>query len=113
MSLRRTLLITALIVYSLTVCVLDLITPLGVEVWVLNLPLVMVPVLFRRTQAVVFLGLASSLMLALGWLYSPLGGHNPPAWDALNRLMGLAVIRTSTSLLPGCGVGRSSSVKEV
>jgi hypothetical protein len=42
------------------VFVLDVITPLGIEVWVLNLPVILVPVLLRNLRLVVFLTLASS-----------------------------------------------------
>jgi PAS domain S-box-containing protein len=89
---RRVLMMTALAAYSLLVFVLDLVTPLGIEVWVLNLPVVIVPVLFRSPRMVVLFGLASSAMLVVAWLLSPPGGYNPPSWDILNRGMGLATI---------------------
>ena len=42
-SKKRTLLIFALSIYSVLVCVLDIVAPMGVEVWVLNLPVFLVP----------------------------------------------------------------------
>jgi PAS domain S-box-containing protein len=82
---------TALAAYAALVFALDVVTPLGIEVWVLNLPVVIVPVLLRNTRTLVFLSLATSAMLAVGSFVSP-AGHNPPSWDILNRLMGLASI---------------------
>ena len=88
---RHVLLMTALASYSVLVFVLDVVTPRGIEVWVLNLPVVIAPVLFRNLRLVVFFGLASSSMVVVGWLWSP-PGYNPPSWDILNRGMGLATI---------------------
>jgi PAS domain S-box-containing protein len=82
---------TALAAYSVLVFLLDVITPLGIEVWVLNLPVVIVPIWFRSPRLVTFLGLTSSAMLVAGCLLSP-SGYNPPLWDFLNRAMGLATI---------------------
>ncbi|HWG43283.1 MAG TPA: PAS domain-containing protein [Gemmataceae bacterium] len=91
MSNKRRALIAALILYSVLVFVLDLISPLGIEVWVLNLPVFLVPMLFRNTRMVVFAGLACSIMTLTGSVLSP-PGSNPPSWDAINRGMGLATI---------------------
>ena len=88
---RHVLLMTALASYSVLVFVLDVVTPRGIEVWVLNLPVVIAPVLFRNPRLVVFFGLASAAMVVVGWLWSP-PGYNPPSWDILNRGMGLAAI---------------------
>jgi PAS domain S-box-containing protein len=73
------------------VFVLDLITPLGIEIWVLNLPVIVVPVLFRNARLAMLLSLACSVMLILGLVWSPPGG-NPPLWDILNRVMGFATL---------------------
>jgi PAS domain-containing protein len=89
---QRILLMAAFAVYSVLVLVLDIVTPLGIEAWVLNLPVVIVPVLFRSPRMVVLFGVASSAMLVVAWRLSPPGGFNPPSWDLLNRGMGLATI---------------------
>jgi PAS domain S-box-containing protein len=89
---RGVILISALAAYTVLVLVLDIVTPLGIEVWVLNLPVVIVPVLFRNTRMVVFFGLASSATLIVGRLFSAPGGYNPRSWDTLNRGMGLATV---------------------
>jgi PAS domain S-box-containing protein len=81
----------ALASYSVLVFVLDIVTPLGIDVWVLNLPVILVPVLLRNARMVVYLSLACSAMLALGWIGSPLAS-NPAWWDFLNRGMGLATL---------------------
>jgi PAS domain S-box-containing protein len=90
-TVQRLLLMTALGLYAGVVFVLDLITPAGIEIWVLNLPVIVVPVLFRNLRVVVFLTLACSAMLVLGWGWGPPGG-NPPWWDTWNRGMGLATL---------------------
>jgi PAS domain S-box-containing protein len=88
---QRVLLMTALTVYVGLVFVLDVITPLGIEIWVLNLPVIVVPVLVRNLRMVVLLSLACSAMLVFGWVWSG-PGINPPWWDTLNRAMGLATL---------------------
>jgi PAS domain S-box-containing protein len=91
MITRRSLLVTALALYAGLVFILDVNTPLGIEIWVLNLPVIFVPALFRNLRMVVFVSLACSAMLVLGWVASP-PGSNPPLWDILNRVMGLATL---------------------
>jgi len=71
--------------------VLDVFTPQGIDVWVLNVPVVVVPVLVRDHRMVVFLSLACSAMLVVGWVFSSTGPM-PPLWDMLNRAMGLATL---------------------
>src|SRR6516225_3812108 len=89
--MQRFLLITALALYLGLVFVLDMITPLGIDVWVLNVPVVLVPVLVRDHRMVVFLSLACTAMLVVGWVGSSTGPM-PPLWDMLNRGMGLATL---------------------
>jgi hypothetical protein len=88
---RYVLLITAIGLYSLLVCILDAIAPLGIEVWVLNVPVILVPVMFRNIRLVLLSCLACSGMVLLGNVFSP-PGNNPPLWDNINRGMGLAVM---------------------
>jgi PAS domain S-box-containing protein len=88
---RRVLLMTAVVVYSALVFILDVISPLGIEVWVLNVPVILVPVLFRNTRMVVVMTVACSAMVGFGSVFSP-PGNNPLSWDVLNRGMGLATI---------------------
>lgn len=91
MSNKRRALIAALILYSVLVFILDLISPQGIEVWVLNLPVFLVPMLFRNTRMVVLAGVACSIMTITGSVLSP-PGSIPLSWDAINRGMGLATI---------------------
>lgn len=88
---RRILLITILALYSVLVFILDLVTPLGIEVWVLNLPVFLVPMLFRNARMVVVLSLACTILVILGSVLSPSGG-NSRLWDFMNRGMGLVTI---------------------
>jgi PAS domain S-box-containing protein len=97
---RRILLLTGLALYSVLVFVVDLFTPLGIEDWVLNLPVILMPVLFRQARLVVVLTLACSATLALGSVYSPVGA-NPRWWDVLNRGMGLAAMWLIAALAIG------------
>jgi hypothetical protein len=72
-SVQRVLLMTALALYAGLVFVLDVITPMGIGIWVLNLLVIVVPVLLRNLRLVVFLTLTCSAMLILGWVWSPPG----------------------------------------
>jgi PAS domain S-box-containing protein len=94
---RRLLLITALALYALLVFVVDAIVPLGLEVWVLNLPVFLVPMLFRNASMVMVASLTCSVMVIIGSAISPPGG-NPRSWDLLNRFMGLATIWLITGM---------------
>jgi PAS domain S-box-containing protein len=88
---QRVLLMSALALYAGLVFVLDVLTPLGIDVWVLAVPVVVVPVLVRHHRMVVFLGLACSAMLVIAGFVGP-PGPMPLLWDALNRGMGLAAL---------------------
>jgi PAS domain S-box-containing protein len=90
-TVQRLLLMMALALYFVLVLVLDIVTPQGIDVWVLNLPVILVPVLLRNTRMVVYSSLACSEMLVVGWVVSPLA-NNPEWWDILNRGMGLATL---------------------
>jgi signal transduction histidine kinase len=90
-TMQRFLLMTALALYLGLVFVLDVFTPQGIDVWVLNVPVVLVPVLVREHRMVAFLGLACTAMLVVGWVV-PSTGPMPPLWDMLNRGMGLATL---------------------
>jgi PAS domain S-box-containing protein len=90
-TMPRLLLVTALALYSVLLFILDVITPPGIGIWVLNLPVIVVPVFFRSLRMVVFFSLACSALLIVGWVVSP-PGNDPPLWDALNRGMGLAAL---------------------
>ena len=70
---RHVLLMTALASYSVLVFVLDVVTPRGIEVWVLNLPVVIAPVLFRNPRLVVVF---FSAWRVRRWSSS--GGSGPP-----------------------------------
>src|SRR5438270_2382168 len=88
---RRTLLLTAIILYCATVLMADFVTPMGIEMWVLNLPVILVPILIRNRRMVIGVALLCSAMLLAGGVISPPGG-NPPLWDVLNRAMGLGAM---------------------
>ena len=72
-TFQRIFLVPLVATYATSVFVQDLDTPLGIEAWVLNVPLVILPVFFRSVRMTVFLGLASSAMLVVGGISSPSG----------------------------------------
>jgi signal transduction histidine kinase len=78
-------------VYSAMVFVLDVITPLGIEVWVMNLPVILVPVWLRSTRLVVAANVLCAVLVVAGSILSPAGG-NPVWWDVLNRGMGIGTM---------------------
>jgi PAS domain S-box-containing protein len=88
---ERILVLAALTLSSGLVFTLDFISPIGIEVWVLNLPLILMPVLFRNTRLVIWLSLVCAVMVILGSVSSP-PGSNPRSWDILNRGMGIATM---------------------
>jgi PAS domain S-box-containing protein len=87
-TMRRVFLWMALACYSVLVVILDAITPLGIEEWVLNVPVILVPALFRKPRFVVALCLMCSAMVVAGSILSS-PGSNPPLWNVMNRGMGL------------------------
>ena len=91
-TVQRISLLTALTIYAGLVFVIDVITPDGIEIWVLNLPVIIVPVIFRNLRMVMFLSAYCSVMLALGWVIESDPGNDPPLWNTLNRGMGLATL---------------------
>jgi PAS domain S-box-containing protein len=88
---RRVLLMAPLALYAVLVFFLDVITPPGVEVWILNLPLILVPLLVRSMRLVVVVTLTCSVLLVVGSTLSPPGSY-PLSLDILNRGMGLATM---------------------
>lgn len=108
MSSKRRALLTALALYSVLVCILDVVAPLGIEIWVLNLPVFLVPMLFRNTRMVVVACIACSGMIFLGSALSPPGG-NPPSWDVMNRAMGLVAVW----LIAGMAINTINSAKQL
>jgi PAS domain S-box-containing protein len=96
-NMQRILVTASVVLGSVLVFILDLTTPIGIEVWVLNLPFILVPMIVRNRRMVIALSLACSAMVVLGSLWSS-PGHNPPSWDILNRGMGVAAIWLTTVL---------------
>jgi PAS domain S-box-containing protein len=87
----RVPLTAASIAYSVLVLLMDIITPLGIEVWVMNLPVLLVPVFLRSTRLVFAANLLCVILVVIGSVMSPLGG-NPLSWDILNRGMGVVTM---------------------
>jgi PAS domain S-box-containing protein len=112
-TMQRNSLIAAVVLCSLLAFLLDSSTPLGIEIWFINLPLILIPVLLRSHRMVISFGLLCSAMVVLGSLLSP-PGSNPRSWDILNRGIGIAgiwliavlalfIIKTSTRLNDALG----------
>lgn len=98
MNTRQRVLIAALTLYAILVCILDVVSPLGIEVWVLNLPVFIVPILFRNKRMVLVASLGCSLLIIVGGVLSP-PGTNPRYWDVINRGMGLVAVWTIAGMV--------------
>jgi PAS domain S-box-containing protein len=88
---QRVLVIASLAGYSVLVFVLDIVTPVGIDAYVLNLPVIVVLMIFRSVRLVMYYSVVCAAMVALGWVGSP-RGYNPVWWDVLNRTMGVAAV---------------------
>ncbi len=83
-NMQRILLISILVPCAVPAFILDAIFPRGIEIWMLNVPLILIPVLFRNRRLVIALCLVCSAMVVLGArLVST--GKQPSLWDILNR----------------------------
>jgi signal transduction histidine kinase len=90
----RRLQLAGAILCTVVVFIVDSLTPTGIEVWVLYLPAILIPVFFNNPRQVVVVGATCSALVVIAFFASPQGG-NPPSWDVLNRVMGLAAISIS------------------
>jgi PAS domain S-box-containing protein len=88
---RRVLYLTGMVLFAAVVFVVDVLTPTGIEIWVFYLPVILFLVLLNNPRQIVIGGAACSVLVVLGWFFSP-EGSNPPLWDVLNRSMGLVAI---------------------
>lgn len=88
---RHLLLLAAIALFAATVFVVDLVTPVGIEVWVLYLPVILAPVWINNARLVIAASAFCSVLVVVGVFFSP-PGKNPPWWDLLNRGMGLATL---------------------
>src|SRR5262245_9745125 len=82
---------------AVAVFVVDVLTPAGVEVWVLYLPVIVIAAWFNDARSVVISAVICSVLVIAGMFFSP-PGENPPWWDLLNRGMGLTTISLTTWL---------------
>jgi PAS domain S-box-containing protein len=87
----RTLQLTGVVLGTAVVFIVDWLTPAGIEVWVLYLPVILIPVFFSSPRQVVVVGVACSALVVIAYFGSPQGA-NPPSWDVMNRVMGLMAI---------------------
>ncbi len=88
---RPVLQLTGLVLFAAVVFIVDVLTPPGIEVWVLYLPVILFPVLLNKPRWVVVLSATCSMLVVAGSYLSPQGA-NPPWWDFVNRGMGLMAI---------------------
>ncbi|HEX4613448.1 MAG TPA: PAS domain-containing protein [Urbifossiella sp.] len=84
-------LISALAAFAAGVFAVDLLTPIGIEVWVFYLPVVLSLALLGGTRVVVGGAGACSAFVLVAILAS-LPGPNPVWWDQLNRGMGVVAV---------------------
>lgn len=88
---RRALVFTACCILAMLVFVVDVLTPAGVEVWVLYLPVILAAAWLNSSRGVVNFALACATLVIVGAFISPPADH-PHGWDVLNRSMGLSAI---------------------
>lgn len=86
--------------YLVVVFAIDILTPIGIEVWVMDLPVILLPVLLRNARLVTAIAVVAAVLVVVGSTLSP-AGANPPIWDVLNRGMGLAVMGLMTAMAVG------------
>ncbi len=87
----RALILGAMALLSITILVVDLLLPVGIEVWVLYLPVILAMIWLEKVRDIWIASAISSAFVIFGVFISPPGG-NPPWWDLLNRGMGLAAL---------------------
>jgi PAS domain S-box-containing protein len=85
---QRILVLSAASAFALAVFIVDVLSPVGVEVWVFYLPVILAAAWLNDARGVVVSALACASLVILGALISPTG-ENPTWQDALNRGMGL------------------------
>jgi signal transduction histidine kinase len=83
--------VACILFLSAAIFIVDVLTPQGMEVWVLYLPFILAPVWISSARLVGIAYLGCSAMVVLGGFLSPTGA-NPPWWDLLNRGMGMMTI---------------------
>jgi PAS domain S-box-containing protein len=101
---KRGLLLAAIIGLGGLVFIFDLLTPLGLVVWVLYLPVILASALLEHPRYVMLTAAGCSVLTVVGFFLSPPG--IPLAWGLINRGLGLAAI--GLTALVGLAVGRRS-----
>jgi signal transduction histidine kinase len=87
---NSSLLLAAVVLGSTAVFLIDLITPVGLEVWVLYLLVVLTPLLFRQAKHVILGGVLCSVLMFARLLM--VEHQQVLQWSLMSRLVGLAVI---------------------
>ena len=77
--------------FTAGVFVVDLLTPTGIEIWVLYLPVVLFPVLYHNARQVILASALCSVLIGICYFLTP-PGANPDWWDLLNRGMGVLAV---------------------
>ena len=75
----------------LAVCTVDLLTPLGIEIWVFYLPIILSMVFLNSSRLIASLAMTCSGLVIFCRFASP-PGFNPDWWDVVNRGMGIMAI---------------------
>jgi PAS domain S-box-containing protein len=88
---RRALRLAGVVLFTAFVFIIDVLTPRGIEVWVLYLPVILFLVLLNNPRWIVAGSAACSVLVVIGSFFSP-ESSNPLWWDLLNRGMGCLAI---------------------
>src|SRR5580698_9464826 len=95
----RSYFFSAGIVVTFSVFLLDVVTPIGIEIWVFYLPVLLLMVFSSSIRLIAGMATACSVLVIIGRYLSP-PGSNPDWWDVLNRGMGIMAIW----LIAGAGI---------
>ncbi len=87
---RNRFLLAGALLWAAAVFLIDLLTPLGVAIWALYVPVILVAAPLGRSRAVLLLAAACTILTVVGFFLSPPGGS--PGWGLGNRAMGVLAL---------------------
>jgi len=105
---KRVLPSTLIIALAGGIFVLDLVTPLGIAVWVLYLPVILAATSLDRQRDIVLTTAACLVLTVAGYFASPAGV--PVVWGLANRVLGLSAI--CLAAIAGRAIVRRSQERE-
>ena len=96
------------VLVSLVVFITDALTPVGIEIWVFYLPVILSLVFSNSTRLIAFMAATCTVLVLAGRFLSP-AGYSPDWWDILNRAMGIM----SIWLTAGAGIALCTRSQQI